>query len=273
LGPKTPIIFGRAGADGLLPAKPKSSLARGVNAAAKQFSSSVAARHLPLPSPLSSRPPLSNLYARLYSAFGPQRWWPAKTPFEVIVGAVLTQNTAWRNVEQAIANLRAARVVSPRAVHQLSQSELAELIRPSGYYRLKARRLKNLVEFVFARYRGSLKRMFATDLPILRAELLAVNGIGPETADSILLYAGNLPTFVVDTYTQRVMKRHGWIEPAADYDAVKRRFESELSAEAALFNEFHALLVRVGNQHCRKTPDCDHCPLADLLPPSGPLDF
>jgi endonuclease-3 related protein len=228
--------------------------------------------HLSLTSPLTPRPSsLTNLYDRLYSAFGPQRWWPAKTPFEVIVGAILTQNTAWRNVERAIANLHKARALSPRALHQLPQPELAELIRPSGYYRLKAGRLKNVVEFLFSRYRGSLKRMFATDLPTLRSELLSVSGIGPETADSILLYAGNLPSFVVDTYTQRVMKRHGWIAPAADYEAVKRRFESELPAEAALFNEFHALLVRIGNQHCRKTPDCDHCPLADLLPHGGPL--
>jgi endonuclease-3 related protein len=220
---------------------------------------------LPLPSPLSQ------LYDRLYSAFGPQEWWPAETPFEVIVGAVLTQNAAWRNVEQAIENLRAAGVLSPRALHHLPQTELAELIRPSGYFRLKAQRLKNLLDFLFARYRGSLKRMFATDLATLRAELLGVNGIGPETADSILLYAGNRPTFVVDTYTQRVLKRHGWIEREADYHEVKRRFESELPADAALYNEFHALLVRVGNRHCRKTPDCDHCPLADLLQPGGPL--
>jgi endonuclease III related protein len=214
---------------------------------------------------------LAQLYDRLYSAYGPQEWWPAETPIEVIVGAVLTQNAAWRNVEQAIENLRAAAVLSARALHQLPQAELAELIRPSGYYRLKARRLKNLLDFLFVRYRGSLKRMFAADLPTLRAELLGVNGIGPETADSILLYAGNLPSFVVDTYTQRVLRRHGWIERDADYHAVKRRFESELPADAALYNEFHALLVRVGNRHCRKTPDCEHCPLADLLPPGGPL--
>jgi endonuclease-3 related protein len=216
--------------------------------------------------------PLIQLYDRLYAAFGPQEWWPAKTRFEVIVGAVLTQNAAWRNVEQALANLRARRALSPRALHQLAQSELAELIRPSGYFRLKAQRLKNLTGFLFNRYGGALNRMFATDLATLRGELLAVNGIGPETADSILLYAGNLPTFVVDTYTQRVLKRHRWIETDADYHAVKRHFESSLPAEAALFNEFHALLVRVGNRHCRKTPDCEQCPLADLLPSDGPLE-
>lgn len=213
---------------------------------------------------------LLDLYDRLYAEFGPQRWWPAKTPFEVVVGAVLTQNAAWRNVERAIANLRAARVLAPRALHRLPTTELAELIRPSGYYNLKAQRLKNLLDFLFARYGGSLKRMFASDLAVLRAELLAVNGIGPETADSILLYAGDLPTFVVDAYTQRVLKRHRWIDAAADYHEVKRHFESQLPADAALYNEFHALLVRIGNRHCRKTPDCTTCPLADLLPENGP---
>jgi endonuclease III related protein len=216
--------------------------------------------------------PLVQLYDRLYSAFGPQQWWPAKTRFEVIVGAVLTHNAAWRNVEQALANLRARRAMSPRALHQLPQPELAELIRPSGYFRLKAQRLQNLTGFLFKRYGGSLNRMFATELGTLRRELLAVNGIGPETADSILLYAGNLPTFVVDTYTQRVLKRHGWIDSSADYHAVKAHFESSLPTEAALYNEFHALLVRVGNQHCRKTPNCEHSPLADLLPDDGPLE-
>jgi endonuclease III related protein len=217
--------------------------------------------------------PLLQLYDRLYSAFGPQQWWPAKTRFEVIVGAVLTQNAAWRNVEQALANLRARRALAPRALHQLPQSELAELIRPSGYFRLKAKRLRNLTGFLFHRYGGSLNRMFATELGTLRQELLAVNGIGPETADSILLYAGNLPTFVVDTYTQRVLKRHDWIDSKADYHAVKEHFESSLPTEATLFNEFHALLVRVGNRHCRKTPDCAQCPLADLLPEAGPREF
>jgi endonuclease-3 related protein len=214
---------------------------------------------------------LTHLYDRLFSAFGPQKWWPAKTPFEVIVGAVLTQNAAWRNVERALDNLQAARLLAPRALHQLTVAELAELIRPSGYFRVKARRLKNLLDFMFTRYRGSLKRMFATDLATLRIELLAVNGIGPETADSILLYAGNLPTFVVDAYTHRVLKRHGWIQREANCNAVKRRFESELPPEAALYNEYHALLVRVGNRHCRKMPNCEACPLADLLPAEGPL--
>jgi endonuclease-3 related protein len=214
---------------------------------------------------------LQPLYDRLFSEFGPQRWWPAKTPFEVIVGAVLTQNAAWRNVERALANLRAARALTPRALHRVPTPELAELIRPSGYYNLKARRLKNLLDFLFTRYGGSLKRMFATELPALREELLAVNGIGPETADSILLYAGNLPTFVVDAYTHRVLKRHRWIDAAADYHAIKQHFESQLPADAALFNEYHALIVRLGNHHCRKTPNCTSCPLADLLPMDGPF--
>ena len=143
------------------------------------------------------------------------------------------------------------------------------MIRPAGYYRLKARRLKNLVEFVFAEYGGSLDAMFSTQLTTLREQLLRVNGIGPETADSILLYAGELPTFVVDNYTARVLKRHGWIEPEADYYAIKDQFESELEADVELYNEFHALLVRVGNHYCRKTPKCDECPLVDMLPDNG----
>ncbi len=157
-------------------------------------------------------------------------------------------------------------------MRRLPQCELAELIRPSGYFNLKARRLKNVLELLFARYRGSVKRMFAVDAAQLRRELLEVDGVGPETADSILLYAGNHPSFVVDTYTHRVLKRHGWMHPAADYYQVKAHFESQLPLDAALYNEFHALFVRIGNRHCRKTPDCATCPLVDLLPAGGPYN-
>lgn len=212
---------------------------------------------------------LKRLYDRLFEAFGPQHWWPGQSPFEVVVGAILTQNTSWKNVERAIANLHEDGVLQLQSIRDLHIDELAELIRPAGYYRLKARRLKNLVEFVFAEYGGSLDEMFTTQLTTLREQLLRVNGIGPETADSILLYAGELPTFVVDNYTARVLKRHGWIEPEADYYAIKDQFESELETDVELYNEFHALLVRVGNHYCRKTPKCDECPLSDMLPDSG----
>jgi endonuclease-3 related protein len=210
---------------------------------------------------------LMDVHDRLLATFGPQAWWPGETPFEVIVGAVLVQNTAWRNVERAIANLREAGVMSPRALYALTPEELAELIRPAGYYQVKAKRLRNLLRLIVERYDGSLDAMFCTHLATLREELLGVSGIGPETADAILLYAGNLPTFVVDTYTHRILARHGWIGYDATYHEIKDYFESGLPADARLYNEYHALLVRLGKDYCRKTgPKCDCCPLLDMLP-------
>ena len=215
---------------------------------------------------------LREVYDRLFAAFGPQHWWPGESPLEVIVGAVLTQNTNWKNVERAIGNLRSRDLLDPHALVELPLEELEELLRPAGYYRIKARRLRSLLAFVVDRYGGSTDAMFNTDLVTLREELLAVNGIGPETADSILLYGGRLPTFVVDTYTHRVLARHGWIEFDADYHTLKEHFESNLEEDAALYNEYHALLVRVGREHCRKTANCRGCPLAELLPDGGPLE-
>jgi endonuclease-3 related protein len=213
---------------------------------------------------------LQSAYDRMFAAFGPQHWWPGDGPFEVMVGAVLTQNTSWKNVERAIDNLREAGVMDARALYELPIDELAELVRPAGYFRIKAKRLRALVAFVVERYDGSLEAMFQTDLATLREELLAVHGIGPETADSILLYAGNLPTFVVDTYTHRVLARHGWIGYEAGYDEIKDYFESSLPQDVALYNEYHALLVRVGKDYCRKTnPKCESCPLVALLPEDG----
>lgn len=213
---------------------------------------------------------LSEVYERLLAAFGPQRWWPGESPFEVLVGAVLVQNTAWKNVERAIDNLREAGVMEPQALYALDEAELAELIRPAGYFQVKARRLRNLLRLVVERYDGSLEAMFRTDLATLREELLSVNGIGPETADAILLYAGELPSFVVDTYTHRVLARHGWIGYDADYHEIQDHFAATLPENAALYNEYHALLVRLGKEYCRKTaPKCNECPLVDLLPASG----
>lgn len=213
---------------------------------------------------------LRDVYERLLTSFGPQKWWPGDSPFEIIVGAVLVQNTAWRNVERAIENLRNAGVMQPRALYTLPEQELAELIRPAGYYQVKARRLQNLLRLIVEDYDGSLDAMFHTDLATLREELLCVSGIGPETADAILLYAGGKPTFVVDAYTHRVLARHGWIDYDAGYYEIKDHFESNLPADAALYNEYHALLVRLGKDYCRKTgPKCDACPLVDLLPSSG----
>ena len=212
---------------------------------------------------------LHRAYRTLLAALGPQGWWPGETPLEVIVGAVLTQNTSWKNVELALDNLREANLLTPQALHGLPLEELAELIRPAGYYRLKARRLMHLLDYLYQRHGGSLEAMFTTDLVTLREELLGINGIGPETADSILLYAGGLPTFVVDAYTARVLKRHGWIDFEADYHAIKEHFESSLPQDVSLYNEYHALLVHVGKHYCRKVPKCDLCPLAHLLPEGG----
>jgi endonuclease-3 related protein len=216
---------------------------------------------------------LIEIYRRLFDAFGPQHWWPGETPFEVTIGAVLTQNTSWRNVERAIANLREADVLEPKALYDLPVEELEELLRPAGYFRIKARRLRSLLEFLVERYDGSLDAMFAVGLPDLREQLLDVHGIGPETADSILLYAGGLPTFVVDAYTHRVFSRHGWIDFDADYHQIQEYAESELPQKVPLYNEYHALLVRLGKDYCRKTkPKCEACPLRGLLPKGGPLE-
>lgn len=214
---------------------------------------------------------LTEIYDRLYAAYGPQKWWPGETPFEVLVGAVLVQNTAWRNVERAIANLREQGLMTPRKLYALAPEDLAEHIRSAGYFRLKAQRLRNLLKLIVERYDGSLAALFDQDVESLRRELLTVKGVGPETADSIVLYAAGLPSFVVDTYTHRIMSRHGWIESEADYHQLKEHFESQLPVDVPLYNEFHALLVRVGHHHCRKTPNCEACPLAELLPPGGPL--
>lgn len=216
---------------------------------------------------------LSNAYERLLAALGPQNWWPGDSRFEMMVGAVLVQNTAWKNVQRAIENLRAADVMEPAALYAVPEGELAELIRPSGYFQVKTRRLRHLLRFVMEEYQGSLDAMFRTDLATLREQLLAVHGVGPETADSILLYAGQMPTFVVDTYTHRVLARHGWIGYEADYHEIKDYFESVLPADVPLYNEYHALLVRVGKDYCRKTkPKCEECPLRELLPASGVVE-
>ncbi len=212
---------------------------------------------------------LDDIYQRLYQAYGPQHWWPAESPFEVMIGAVLVQNTAWNNVSLAIENLREANLLTPQALHRTAPAELEQLIRPAGYFRMKTQRLRNLLDYLFNQHDGSLEQMFATDLETLRTDLLAINGIGPETADSILLYAANKPIFVVDTYTNRVLKRHGWMEYEADYHAIQDHFQAALEPHVNLYNEYHALLVRVGHLHCRKKPNCDECPLAEWLPPAG----
>jgi len=209
---------------------------------------------------------LADIYRRLHDAYGPQHWWPADSALEVIVGAILTQNTTWHAVEKAIARIKGRRLLSITALHQTPIDKLAHLIRPAGYFRLKARRLKNLIDLLVGDYSGDLERMGGLPARELRDKLLAVNGIGPETADCILLYAFGRPVFVVDAYTLRVMSRHRLVPPKARYGELQGLFMRHLPPDAAVFNEYHALLVQVGKRHCRRTPSCPGCPLEALLP-------
>jgi endonuclease III related protein len=245
-------------------------------------------------------------YRALFQAWGPQHWWPAQSQFEVIVGAYLTQNTAWTNVEKALANLRGARLLSVRAIRRASLAEIERQIRPAGYFRQKAKRLKLFVAFLDERYQGSLVKLFAQPTARLRAELLNLHGIGPETADSILLYAGNHPVFVVDAYTRRILARHDILPEKADYEEIRELFQCGLApltksvadsgevghqrlaagfpgvahppsamsmakrtARAQVYNEMHGLIVGVGKNYCRKSQArCDECPLQKFLPRS-----
>ncbi len=204
---------------------------------------------------------LTEIYDVLFKAFGPQHWWPGETPFEVVVGAILTQNTSWINVEKAIANLKSASSLTPERLHRIDTSGLAELIRPAGYYNIKARRLKSFIEWLFDQYDGQLANLESVSTDRLRSELLEVKGIGRETADSILLYALRRSVFVVDTYTARIMTRHNLIEPDADYEQLRDLFESNLPEDVQLFNEYHALLVRTGKDFCKPKARCPGCPL------------
>ena len=249
---------------------------------------------------------IRTFYRTLLAAWGPQHWWPAHTPFEVIVGSFLTQNTAWTNVERALANLRAANLLSLEAIRQVPLPELERLIRPSGYFRQKAQRLKAFVAFLDGRYASSLDYLFTQPTNLLREQLLGLNGIGPETADSILLYAGNHPVFVVDAYTRRILDRHEILPQKTRYEEIRQVFERSLapvaknkkeartrpkpesetpstahqpspmstsprSPTAQVYNEMHGLIVGVGKHYCKKAkPACDACPLKPFLPPGTP---
>ena len=206
------------------------------------------------------------IYQRLLARYGPQHWWPADSPFEVIVGAILTQSAAWGNVEKALANLKGEGVLSPQGLYHLPEERLARLIYPSGYYNAKARKLKAFVGHLVEVYQGDHDRLFAPDVAALRPELLALHGIGPETADSILLYAGAKPVFVVDAYTRRSATRLGLAPANASYAALQALFMANLPPQVPLFNEYHALLVRLGKEACRKVPRCPVCPLLELCP-------
>ena len=254
--------------------------------------------------PLATENEIRAYYGALFRAWGPQHWWPARTRFEVIVGAYLTQNTAWTNVEQALANLRAARLLSMEGIRRAPLSRLQRLIRPSGYFRQKAQRLKTFVKFLDKTYGGSLARLFAQPTGKLREQLLSLNGVGPETADSILLYAGNHPVFVVDAYTRRILDRHKILPEKSDYEEIRQLFQRSLTpivdkkeqkpvearpqleagirgaahppspmstarrtALTQIYNEMHGLIVGVGKDYCRKSQaKCDGCPLQPFLP-------
>lgn len=209
---------------------------------------------------------LKEMYELLYGSFGPQHWWPGDSPFEIMVGAVLTQNTNWTNVERAIANLKATGKFSLRGLYEMPEEVLAELIRPAGYYNLKARRLRNLLEMVIKEYEGDIERLFSEDTWTLREKLLSVKGIGPETADSILLYAAQKPVFVVDAYTYRILSRHGMVLDHATYEELQEMFMNHLPEDTQMYNEFHALIVHLGKTYCRKKPKCPECPLKDWGP-------
>ena len=208
---------------------------------------------------------LLKIYNSLYNYFGPLNWWPGDTPFEIMVGAILTQNTSWSNVEKAINNLKKENLLEPRKLYHVNQEELAQLIKPSGYYNIKARRLKNFVNIFVNDFEGSAEKMFSGDGRELRKKLLNVNGIGPETADSILLYAGKKPFFVVDAYTKRIFSRHKLISKDFTYYQIQEFFNQNLDQDVKLFNEFHAQVVMLGKNICTsKNPNCAECPIAYL---------
>ena len=210
------------------------------------------------------REDLLRLYDRMNARFGDLHWWPADGPFEVMVGAILTQNTAWTNVEKAIAALKQRRLLTPLALSRTDEATLAGIIRPSGYYNVKAKRLKAFVRFFLAEYGGNAEAMSAWEIAPLREKLLGVPGVGPETADSILLFACRKPVFVSDAYTRRILLRHRLIPADADYHQIQNLFMANLPPDVVLFNQFHALLVQTGKAFCRKTPQCAPCPLETL---------
>lgn len=205
---------------------------------------------------------LLTIHDQLLQRFGPQHWWPADTPFEVIVGAILTQSTSWKNVEKALGNLKNMDALNAESLHKIGVNELAALIKPAGYYNSKARKLKEFMDHLYGNHAGDLADMLETDGRRLRNELLSIWGIGPETADSIVLYAAGKPEYVVDAYTKRIFTRLGYVKENIDYADLKKFSEQNLPRDAKIYNEFHALLVKLGKDYCRKTkPACSGCPL------------
>ncbi|HZP26156.1 MAG TPA: endonuclease III domain-containing protein [Dehalococcoidia bacterium] len=207
---------------------------------------------------------LRDVYRRLDAAYGPQHWWPGETPFEVIVGAILTQSAAWANVEKAIVNLKAAGTLTPQTMSAIDEAELAQLVYPAGYFNAKARKLRAFLALLNQRFDGDLERLLATPPDELRTLLLATHGIGPETADSILLYAAGQPSFVIDAYTRRTFARLGFSPARDDYASWRALFQEALPEDVPLFNQFHALIVHHGKDVCRAKPLCSECPLAEI---------
>jgi endonuclease-3 related protein len=208
-----------------------------------------------------NRQVIKSIYKKLLAFYGAREWWPGDTRFEIAVGAILTQNTSWTNVEKAIGNLKKKRVLTAGSMHRLSANELADVIRPAGYYNVKAKRLRAFTQFLADYYDMDMARMRATETELLRRQLLSVNGVGQETADSILLYALGRPVFVIDAYTKRIMSRHGVADVKASYEEYQSLFYESLELDAGLFNEYHALLVSVGKDFCKPVPKCEYCPL------------
>lgn len=205
---------------------------------------------------------IRKFYLDLFDRYGPQGWWPGESGIECILGAILTQNTSWKNVEKAIDNLRRDNLISIERLNLITTDELARLIKSSGYYNQKAVKIKTFIHFVIQEYSGSLEKMFAEESSELRKKLLGIKGIGPETADSIMLYAGGIPVFVVDTYTYRILSRHGLVPENTTYKEIQELFMDSLENDSKTFNEYHALLVKLGKEHCKKgSPVCKGCPL------------
>ena len=219
-----------------------------------------------MPHTFPSRQTLLKVYQTMLSIHGHRRWWPGESDFEVMVGAILTQNTAWKNVEKAIANLKQARLLSIHGIRNVPLRQLAQLIRPSGYFNQKAKKLKALIRYLDERFQGSLRKVKQVPLEILREDLLKIWGIGPETADSILLYALDKPIFVVDAYTKRILTRHHWVDERADYHLIQQLFMDSLPQNQKLFNDYHAQLVAVGSRYCKRSQAlCEQCPLEPFL--------
>lgn len=204
------------------------------------------------------------IYRKLYRIFGPQHWWPGDTAFEIAVGAILTQNTNWGNAEKAIKNLKREKALSAKKIHEMTTQRLSSLIKPAGYFNVKAKRLKAFIDFLMNEYHGSMKKMRDEEIQTLRSKLLHLHGIGQETADSILLYALEKPIFVIDAYTKRVLSRHNIVKDDEPYERIQESFHYKLKKDVTLFNEYHALFVRLGKTYCLKKPRCFGCPLEGM---------